>query len=224
MDERNLNIEITDTDDPAGPIEILLGADIAASIFTGEQVKLSNGLLATETYLGWTLMGKLPFFSSNENFAMTVTSLFTEEASIEDLWNLDVIGITDSTQWKTKEEEDFMTKMNFLNSVTIKAEGRYDVALPWKEEHVPLPSNKYLAKRRLEKMTNGLNSKNLYAKYDETLEEWYKVGIIEEVPLEETVVQSHYLPHRPVVKQYGTTKIRPVFDASAREKSMPSLN
>ncbi|XP_054706686.1 uncharacterized protein LOC129216496 [Uloborus diversus] len=158
---------------------------------------------------------------------MTVTLLFTEEASIEDLWNLDVIGITDSTQRKTKEEEDFMTKMNFFNSVTVNAEGRYEryeVALPWKEEHFPLPSNKDLAKRRLEKMTNGLNSKNLYVKYDETLEEWYKLCIIEEVPLEETVVQSHYLPHRPVVKQYGTTKIRPVFDASAKEKSMPSLN
>ncbi|XP_054719409.1 uncharacterized protein LOC129228843 [Uloborus diversus] len=155
---------------------------------------------------------------------MILTLQFAEEASIEDLWNLDVIGITDSTQRKTKEEEDFMTKMNFLNSVTVNAEGRYEVALPWKEEYVPLSSNKDLAKRRLEKMTNGLNSKNLHVRYDEFLEEWYKLCIIEEVPLKEIVVQSHDLPHKPVVIQYGTTKIRLVFDASAREISMPSLN
>ncbi|GBN49156.1 hypothetical protein AVEN_69415-1 [Araneus ventricosus] len=31
-----------------------------------------------------------------------------------------------------------------------------------------------------------------------------------------------YLPHRPVIKQEGSTKVRPVFEASAREKSTPS--
>ena len=36
---------------------------------------------------------------------------------------------------------------------------------------------------------------------------------------------SHYLPHRPVVKMSSSaTKIRPVFDASARDKQYPSLN
>ncbi|GFU96681.1 integrase catalytic domain-containing protein [Trichonephila clavipes] len=34
----------------------------------------------------------------------------------------------------------------------------------------------------------------------------------------------HYLPHRPVIKENRTSKIRPVFDASARTKGSPSLN
>ncbi|GFS51891.1 integrase catalytic domain-containing protein [Trichonephila clavipes] len=34
----------------------------------------------------------------------------------------------------------------------------------------------------------------------------------------------HYLPHRPVIKENSTSKIRPVFDASARTKGSPSLN
>ncbi|KAJ8948004.1 hypothetical protein NQ318_011891 [Aromia moschata] len=39
------------------------------------------------------------------------------------------------------------------------------------------------------------------------------------------VEQCHYLPHRPVVKSCSlTTKIRPVFDASAHENGKPSLN
>jgi len=36
--------------------------------------------------------------------------------------------------------------------------------------------------------------------------------------------EGHYLPHRPVVKGSGTTRVRTVFDASARERGQPSLN
>ncbi|GFU27670.1 integrase catalytic domain-containing protein [Trichonephila clavipes] len=49
--------------------------------------------------------------------------------------------------------------------------------------------------------------------------------IIEEVPKTEVDNFGYYLPHRPVMKQASQTmKIRPVFDASARDKSQPSLN
>lgn len=45
------------------------------------------------------------------------------------------------------------------------------------------------------------------------------------MPVQEVDAPAHYLPHRPVVKMTSvTTKIRPVFDASAREKGKPSLN
>ncbi|GFY45499.1 integrase_H2C2 domain-containing protein [Trichonephila inaurata madagascariensis] len=37
-------------------------------------------------------------------------------------------------------------------------------------------------------------------------------------------LHGHYLPHRPVVKQHGITKICPVFDASARQVGSPSVN
>ena len=49
-------------------------------------------------------------------------------------------------------------------------------------------------------------------------------GIIETVPNEELDVSSHYLPHRPVVKLHSTTKIWPVFDASACKQRYQSLN
>ncbi|XP_018310667.1 uncharacterized protein [Mycetomoellerius zeteki] len=48
-------------------------------------------------------------------------------------------------------------------------------------------------------------------------------GVIEKAPGKDDVV-CHYLPHRPVVKTHGTTKIRPVFNASACKKGYPSLN
>jgi hypothetical protein len=50
-----------------------------------------------------------------------------------------------------------------------------------------------------------------------------RTGIIEEVPMSQREA-GHYLPHRPAVKENSTTKLRPVFDASARERGRSSLN
>ncbi|GFX76392.1 retrovirus-related Pol polyprotein from transposon opus [Trichonephila clavipes] len=55
--------------------------------------------------------------------------------------------------------------------------------------------------------------------------QWEDLQIIEEVPKTKVDNFGYYLPHRPVMKQASQTmKIRPVFDASARDKSQPSLN
>lgn len=88
---KDQNIKITYCQ--LGPIEILLEANIAANVFTGKHVKLSDGhLLVTETYFVWTLMDKLFISNKNENLTMQVTSLSVREASISDLQNLDVNG------------------------------------------------------------------------------------------------------------------------------------
>ncbi|GFX44865.1 integrase catalytic domain-containing protein [Trichonephila clavipes] len=49
-------------------------------------------------------------------------------------------------------------------------------------------------------------------------------GIIKEVPKEELKSVSQYLPHRHVVKPNSTTKDRPVFNASSKQKGAVSLN
>ncbi|GFY19924.1 integrase catalytic domain-containing protein [Trichonephila clavipes] len=57
--------------------------------------------------------------------------------------------------------------------------------------------------------------------------EWLAEGVIEEIPGKELPVRTHYLPHRPVIKETSATssmKIRPVFDASAKINNHPSLN
>ncbi|XP_055928617.1 uncharacterized protein LOC129959750 [Argiope bruennichi] len=52
-----------------------------------------------------------------------------------------------------------------------------------------------------------------------------KEGIVEELNSEDLKdSKCHYLPHRPVIKDYLTTRIRPVFDGSAKSKGSPSLN
>ncbi|GFS99814.1 uncharacterized protein TNCV_1062711 [Trichonephila clavipes] len=53
-------------------------------------------------------------------------------------------------------------------------------------------------------------------------QDWEKLNIIERVPDLELNKECHYLAHRPVIKLASqTTKIRPIFDASASEKGKP---
>lgn len=220
------DIHLSDMGD-AVPIDILIGADAVGKLYTGRKLILKSGLEVFETYLGWVLMGKVP--ESNSNIASSMLnstlSLFANDKSISNLWELDVLGILNPSEKVLREEIILSAKESFLQSVTENSEGRYEVRLPWVEQHPPLSSNYYHANRRLLSTIQKLKNESLLSAYDEIFKEWQQEGIIELVPMEELGNFGHYLPHRPVIKESSlTTKIRPVFDASAHEKEKPSLN
>ncbi|XP_055932046.1 uncharacterized protein LOC129962326 [Argiope bruennichi] len=171
-------------------------------------------------------MGKVPQEeSSEENLAITVLSLFVNEAEITNLWKLDSIGINDSVEKKSKNEIDLQTKEHFLETVTINKDGRYEVCLPWSDGKSPLPENLDLTRKRLDYTTSKLIDMNMYEKYENILLNWLDEDIIEEVSTNEMSSYGNYLPHRAVIKlSSSTTPIRQVFDASARLANYPSLN
>ncbi|UYV75046.1 hypothetical protein LAZ67_12002228 [Cordylochernes scorpioides] len=69
-------------------IEILLGCDVLGSIFMMKSCVLSNGLNASQTRFGWTLMGECQP-GSDVSLAHHVTTMTISESSITNLWNLD---------------------------------------------------------------------------------------------------------------------------------------
>ncbi|XP_071653393.1 uncharacterized protein [Temnothorax longispinosus] len=150
--------------------------------------------------------------------------MYVDEAKIEDLWNLDVLGIQDPIQKSTKEQHQENVLKGFRHSTIINEQGRYEVCLPWKENHPTLPMNRATAERRLESTIKKLKQDGLYQAYDDVFQDWLNDGIIEELSSNEAKDYGHYLPHRHVVKENSTTRIRPVFDASSRERGGPSLN
>ncbi|XP_031337212.1 uncharacterized protein LOC116166396 [Photinus pyralis] len=109
------------------------------------------------------------------------------------------------------------------SNVGGRSDGRYEVRLPWLEGHPALPSNYYMAKRRLDNTMKKIIKDGYFEAYDQVFKDWLTDNIIEEVLEDQVNKSAHYL--RPVIKPNSTTtKIRPVFDASAREKDNPSLN
>ncbi|GBL97430.1 hypothetical protein AVEN_170532-1 [Araneus ventricosus] len=167
-----------------------------------------------ESYLEWTITGKTSLRSELKDTTMMVISMFIKEITISDLFSQEVLGISDSVEMKSKKEN--LTKLYFEEAARINEDERYEVSLPWKGDHLPLPSNKEIAIKRLETSTKKLHFENLFTAYDEMFKEWASLGIIENDPIESSSSRHHepYLSHRPVVEQQGTTKVHSVFDAS----------
>ncbi|XP_055950873.1 uncharacterized protein LOC129984959 [Argiope bruennichi] len=206
-------------------IEILIGADVAGALLTGKVHKLENGLVAVESLLGWTVMGRINYYTSESNVSMPslITSMLVHSSDIENLWKLEALGITDSKENRSDIELQEAVWYHFHKTLK-RSEDRYEISLPWINEKDKLPSNREVAKKRLISTTKKLMLKDKTEAYNAVFEEWVKSGIIEEVPEEEKSVHSHYLPHRPIFKENSTTSIRPVFDAPCKQKEFLSLN
>ena len=114
---------------------------------------------------------------------------------------------------------------NFKNDIKFDGE-RYVTKLPVKRFHRELPDNYYLSKCRLIKLKQRLDKDvELKRNYDDVIKQYERDGIIERVENPGTPGKTHYIPHHPVIKaERETTKLRIVFDGSAKIQGKPSLN
>ena len=129
---------------------------------------------------------------------------------MQSFWKLESLGIS---------FKDHKAVTGFDSSITFK-EGRYEVGLPWKDPHPPLTNNHNLCSKRLHGLMRHLKQQPcILKKYNATIQLQLQKGIVEVVddPEESSNGRVHYLPHHPVIrKDKETTKLRIVYDASAR--------
>ena len=148
------------------------------------------------------------------------------EFTIENFWKTESIGIEDPLEDKSQDEK---AMENFDNSVDFK-NGRYEVKWPRKPNATEPPRNFALAFGRLQSLMKRMAGKpQVKLKYDETIRNQEKMGIIERVPNagpDGTAQRAHYLPHHCVIKPgKTTTKVCIMYDASAKSsKEQKSLN
>ncbi|UYV66910.1 hypothetical protein LAZ67_4003301 [Cordylochernes scorpioides] len=204
-------------------IEVLIGADIAGRLLTDDQRRISSGLVAIRTKLGWTVMGKIPPTEVRDDISsLCVTTLLSLD--LENLWKLDAIGVSDAEVEKKTQSLQAEMEEHFAHTTTRDIEGRYEVALPWVQDKERIPSNRDLAENQLSSVRRKLEEVGDMNEYGQIFEEWMKQGIIE-YAREDKLDGVHYLPHRPVYKRNSqTSRIRSVFNASARKRGKLSLN
>ena len=166
---------------------ILIEAEIAGKIMTGNKIELKNGLTAFELKLGWTVLGKSKE-CKNTDIASTTIAMIANDAKIEELWSLDVLGIFD-----------------LIETVNLNKNNRYTLNLPWIDDHKPIVSNFDLAAKRLEDLVSKLNKEELFTEYDRVIREWLAEDIVELVPQNELDYAAHYLPHRLMLLRGDTS-------------------
>ncbi|XP_068680553.1 uncharacterized protein [Montipora foliosa] len=133
-------------------------------------------------------------------------------------WDNESFGIHDDN---ATLYDKFVNEVEFL-------EGRYEVRLPFNEDHDLLPDNFTLCKSRLVSLLRHLCVKpDVSRQYNYVIREQLKQGIIEPVDQGTTngVGKVHYIPHHKVIRVDKETTKRVVYDASAKAQSTtPSLN
>ena len=209
------------------PVDVLIGADEYWKLVTGNIKKDdSSGLIAISSAMGWLISG--PISVNEENSVNMITShtlkIVAEKNDVvllkdqlHNFWDLDTIGIA---------EKEVSVYEEFNESIKLE-HGRYTVKLPFKELHPVLPDNFELSKKRLLRLKSRLDKdENLKNKYDDVIQDQLKCGVIEEVTTDKgTAGNLTYLPHREVIREdKSSTKIRVVFDASAKNGNNVSLN
>ena len=124
-----------------------------------------------------------------------------------------------------------MTRKPFkdFQSHITKDTDRYFVSLPWNEEIHALNVDYDLCMGRLETLLRKLKTNSeLFKQYNQIIQQQEELGIIEKIEpnKNEQCTLKNYIPHHAVIKESSeTTKVRIVFDGSAKaRKGSPSLN
>ena len=212
-------------------VDLLIGANFLWSFQGGRTVRGEPGEpVAVETHLGWVLSGPLKGVCDDSQIHVHLhlvgnslsrnEEAFVDNRKLEDsarkLWDFETLGIREGDQVHEALKDAIVFNGN-----------RYEVSLPWKQGHGPLPSNYHNSLRRLKGQLGRLKSDpTVLNAYDGIIKEQEEVGIVERVTELETTEKIHYLPHHAVIqKDAKTTKVRVVYDASSKEgKRGVSLN
>ena len=118
--------------------------------------------------------------------------------------------------------------MEHAKNTAVKVDGRYQVTWLWINEDIKPPENYELSLGRLKSSYRLLaEDSELLKRYGNIIKDQLSKSIIEEISEnEEEEKNKHYIPHHAVITpDRDTTKVRIVFDASAKtKKSNLSLN
>ncbi|GFT48822.1 uncharacterized protein TNCV_3004011 [Trichonephila clavipes] len=97
-------------------IHMLIGADFAGRLLTGEIKQITENLVAIHTRLGWTLMGES---GENTRRCETLLSLHVSDLDISELWRLDTIGATIEFHLKNAPDHYKETAHTLLESFYV---------------------------------------------------------------------------------------------------------
>ncbi|XP_065356309.1 uncharacterized protein LOC135950707 [Calliphora vicina] len=192
-------------------IDIVIGGDIIPHIIK-EGVHKKRGVLAQSTIFGWILSGVINKKTKPEKLVSATT------INLERFWEIEEVSL----DFDNHEEDEFCQEL-FKTTTKIDDSNRIVVNLPIKKDDNELGESKKQAVARMLSMEKKFNSNpKLKEQYICFMEEYEHLG---HMKLTTNNSGKYYLPHQAVIRENSlTTKLRVVFDASAKTTNGKSLN
>ncbi|XP_025407206.1 uncharacterized protein LOC112681160, partial [Sipha flava] len=205
-----------------GDIDLLLGADMFPSLVLTGQLKGKDGEpMAMETIFGWVLVGPIQSSSSGSLNSFCISVFEHLDNTIKKFWELEELQAIHHLS-----EEDSIAEKFYQQTTTRLASGRFMVKLPFKSSRPLLGDSRTMALHRYRSLEIRLSrDQNLRQQYVEFMHDYVSNNHMELIPEEKDLPYNYYIPHHCVFRPDSlTTKLRVVFNASARTTRGSSLN
>ena len=209
-----------------GRIDLLLGAEVYSRILLdGLHKSPQASIIAQNSHLGWLLSGKIDDHSPSCNTIVIMHSRLEIDETLRKFWEVEDLPTTERTQTMAEIKcEEF-----YVSTTQRTSEGQYIVRLPFIHDN---PSSHFGGTRtrainRLHQMENRFKRQpELKMAYTDFLKTYHELGHMTLVPSTDySNSKAYYLPHHAVFKECSsTTKLRVVFDGSAKSSNNVSLN
>ena len=208
-----------------GRIDLLLGVDVfTEALLQGRRVGPDGTPSAFETVFGWVLAGSTNQLNSESLVTSHHTLTVTGDDLLQKFWEVE-----ESMKYESNlSPEEKSVVQHFENNHYRAIDGRFIVPLPKKPHAPPLGESRSHAVRRFLALERSLHGRNEFEAFAAVMQEYFDMKHAESVPtadLDKPYQSVFYLPMHAVKKESSTTtKIRAVFDASAKSSSNVSLN
>lgn len=201
-----------------GEVDIFIGnMDLDCCVDEGS-MKI-DGLKVLHTHFGWSIAGPLHGDTTTSTLLTSAVPGNLQD-NLQRLWELDQVP-----EASPHSAEDHEVLQNF-NRTFSRVEGRFVVTLPRKKQPPELGNSRRQAIKRLLSNERSLRAKDKLEVFNDVVREYLQLNHAEIIPKDQlNLSPNFYLPVHGVFKDSSTTtKVRAVFDASARTSTGSSLN
>ncbi|XP_022809935.1 uncharacterized protein LOC111346949 [Stylophora pistillata] len=197
------------------PVHVIISVNDFAKIRTSDPLRVGRrgDPVAERTRFGWTIMSS---GTDLGNVHLAVNSTVDHNR----LCTLDVLGLEDKLSNHQSDVQE-----EFKEQLVRSPDGRYETGLPWKGNCPELPNNCAGSVCRVNTLLWKLKRTDMLDQCDDIIREQLEEGVVEKAPAKVTG-KEFYMPHQAVIRENAkSTKLRVVYDASARAyDGAPSLN
>ena len=205
-------------------IDILIGVKLFYKLLCLGQIELKNhpDAVLQKTQLGRIVAREINGVSPSNSIQCHLTMHTTPlDANLAKIWEIEEVDTS-----KIPSAEERACETHFINNTQRSATGRYVVKLPFNENKSKLGDSFPIASRRFNYLENRFaKNSELKQEYVKFLDEYEALNHMSVIENPNSSDRGFYLPHHAVIKANSlTTKIRVVFDGSAKTLSGISLN